>query len=63
MNIQNTILGLALLGLFGLFGHVVVDALSLPTVNVSYSTGECVEVEGEGSCDDMPEKYVKRWVE
>ncbi len=37
-------------------------AISLPIVQVSHSTGECVQVIGKGSCDELPEKYTKEWV-
>jgi len=42
---------------FTVAGH-----LSLPTVQVSNSTGECVRVLPEGSCDNLPPKYVREWV-
>lgn len=59
--------GLAVLGV------VVVDALDLPEVRVSYGTGRCVEVvdhraahqgvESEWSCDRLPPRYERVWVQ
>ena len=42
-------------------------AVSLPTVEFSYSTKECVRIiESDGSVhlcpDDLPEKYLSSWV-
>lgn len=43
------------------------DAMNIPDVMVSYSTGECVEVlnykeDDKYSCIDMPSKYNHMWV-
>ena len=40
----------------------VAGYFSLPTVQISNSTGECVRVLPEGSCDSLPSKYVQEWV-
>lgn len=40
----------------------VMGYFSLPTVQVSNSTGECVRVLPEGSCDRLPPKYVREMV-
>jgi len=40
----------------------VMGYFSLPTVQISNSTGECVRVLPEGSCDNLPPKYVQEWV-
>lgn len=40
----------------------VVGYFNLPTVQVSQTTGECVRVLPEGSCDNLPDKYVREVV-
>ena len=40
----------------------VAGYFSLPTVQVSHSTGECVRVLPEGSCDNLPAKYAREVV-
>lgn len=57
----------------GLLVRGVVDALDLPEVRVSYGTGQCVEVvdhvalhhgvESEWSCDRLPARYERVWVQ
>ncbi len=57
----------------GLAVRGVVDALDLPEVRVSYGTGQCVEVvdhralhhgvESEWSCDRLPPRYERAWVQ
>lgn len=47
--------------------QILLSAMALPDVHVSYSSGECVEVlnyvEGENySCENMPEKFNHVWV-
>ena len=41
--------------------------LNMPEVEVSHATGECVRVvyaDGKtGSCDEMPERFDRVWVE
>lgn len=36
---------------------------SIPLVYFSHSTGECVQVIGEGSCESLPKRYEHLWVE
>lgn len=40
----------------------VAGYFSLPTVQVSHSTGECVRVLPEGNCDNLPSKYAREVV-
>lgn len=40
----------------------VAGYFNLPTVQVSHSTGECVRVLPEGSCDNLPNKYAREVV-
>ena len=40
----------------------VAGYFSLPTVQISHSTGECVRVLPENGCDEIPKKYKKEWV-
>lgn len=40
----------------------VAGYFSLPTVQISHSTGECVQVIPKGSCDNLPSKYVREVV-
>lgn len=40
----------------------VAGYFNLPTVQVSNSTGECVRVLPEGSCDNLPSKYAREVV-
>lgn len=57
----------------GLAARSVVEALDLPEVRVSYGTGQCVEVvdhralhhgvESEWSCDRLPPRYERVWVQ
>lgn len=57
----------------GLAVRGVVDALDLPEVRVSYGIGQCVEVvdhralhhgvESEWSCDRLPPRYERVWVQ
>lgn len=57
----------------GLAVRSVVEALDLPEVRVSYGTGQCVEVvdhralhhgvESEWSCDRLPPRYERVWVQ
>lgn len=47
------------------FSTVLFDAVSTrgQTVQMSWSTKECVKVvSGEGSCDNLPERYQIEWV-
>jgi hypothetical protein len=54
--------GVAVAGLF----LVVLNAVSMPDVMVSYSSGECVEVvnysDDNFSCDNLPSRYNHVWV-
>lgn len=52
----------------GMFMYAINNAVSLPDVHFSYSTGECVEVinyaEGHKyTCDNQPTKFYHVWVE
>jgi len=40
----------------------VAGYFSLPTVQISHSTGECVQVIPNGSCDNLPPKYAREVV-
>ncbi|MCA1800510.1 MAG: hypothetical protein LC687_04680 [Actinobacteria bacterium] len=62
MNVANILLGMMLAGLLSLLALTVINAFSLPLVHMSHSSGECVLVEGPGSCEQMPEKYTVVWV-
>lgn len=53
--------------LLGLIPAMVVVGLhvwaSTPVVHFSWSTQQCVEVVfGEGTCDNLPEKFERVWV-
>lgn len=61
-TIQDGLLVIFCAALFISFGALFVSVLSLPTVQVSNSTGACVSVLPEGSCDQLPRKYVREWV-
>lgn len=37
-------------------------SIRLPVMQVSHSTGKCVKVLPEGSCDNPPKKYIQEWV-
>ncbi len=55
----------ALLAVLGSAVFVVLgDALSLPVVEYSYSSGECVRVIGPTlyTCDNLPRRYQHVWV-
>lgn len=45
---------------------IVIQYVSTPVVVISHSTGQCVKViseQGEDSCTNLPEKYIKEWSE
>lgn len=56
--------GLVFGGLFLiLLVHVFINYMSLSIVEFSHTTGECMQVVvGEGSCDNLPERYIHQWV-
>ena len=41
---------------------IAVDLIGLPVVSRSWSTGECVRVDGPASCAALPDRYHERWV-
>ena len=51
----------------GTLGYITNDALAMPDVHVSYSTGECVEVinyaDTDYSCENYPVKFNHVWVQ
>lgn len=44
------------------FGYMTLQAFDVPVVYKSHSTGQCVQVFGAGSCDDLPKRYDLVWV-
>ncbi len=61
--ILSIALGSLLVWVVSIFIYLLVTSVSLPVVSFSHSTGECVSVEPEGSCDAVPTKYIHQWVE
>jgi hypothetical protein len=53
--------------LLGTFAYALDQALKMPDVHFSYSTGACVEVinytDEQFSCEDYPVKFNHVWVE
>ena len=43
--------------------YLIYQQATLPIVLVSNSSGECVAVIPEGSCDEMPDFYSREWVQ
>ena len=65
INLEDFLDGALILGAAAsviALAFAVAGYFSLPTVQVSHSTGECVRVLPEGSCDNLPSKYVQEWV-
>ena len=56
--ICGAVLALIMMGGF----MILVIALDMPVVYLSTRSGECVRVEGGGSCEDMPARYHRVWV-
>ena len=59
--------GVIFVGLLGLGAYAGNEALKMPDVHFSYSTGNCVKVvnytDEEFSCENYPVKYNHVWVE
>ena len=55
MRIENLLMSIVALAML-FFG--LMYALSLPEVHISNSTGECVRIIPQGSCDDLPRFYL-----
>lgn len=64
--LRAALLGAALLAL-GAFAWAILDAVDLPTVYESHTTGKCVRVElsdgSLGDCSNLPGRYHHVWVE
>lgn len=66
-KVQSVLAGLGLAFILCLFMNAVENAVNMPDVYVSYSTGECVKVlnyveEDQYSCENLPSKYNQVWV-
>lgn len=66
-KVQSVLAGLGLAFILALFVNAVENAVNMPDVYVSYSTGECVKVlnyveEDQYSCENLPSKYNQVWV-
>lgn len=71
--LSHAVLLVAVIGLVALTLHQLVVWLDRPEVQVSHTTGMCVEVvdyraraegrESEWSCDRLPESYQRIWVQ
>ena len=63
---KNVFYGAVFFGLIGLGVYAGNEALKMPDVHFSYSTGECVEVKNytdeQFSCDNYPIKFNHVWV-
>lgn len=63
MNMMNDLLLGVLMMVLLVVGVVSIkNSLQLPTVEMSNSTGKCVRVIGEGSCESLPVRYHHVWV-
>ena len=58
MKITEIVIGLSV-ALFFLYAAITWAAI--PTVVISHSTGECVEVLPVGDCGKLPAKYSIQW--
>jgi TRAP-type mannitol/chloroaromatic compound transport system permease small subunit len=55
--------GLILCAIAFIVGAVLAFAWAdMPIVQFSWKSGECVQVIGAGSCDNLPKKYEHQWV-
>jgi len=65
--LKNIGYGVIFVGLLGLGAYAGNEALKMPDVHFSYSTGNCVKVvnytDEEFSCENYPVKYNHVWVE
>ena len=63
---SSLINGVLLVSIVSLAVIAVNSAMSIPDMEVSYSTGECVSVINYGdtdySCENQPQKYNHIWV-
>ena len=49
--------------IYAALGYLMKRTIDMPVVYVSWTTMECVKVEPKGSCNDMPERYNRIWVQ
>jgi len=61
--IARIVLALSVTASMYLCALFTVNQAMLPVVHVSATSGECVRVVGDGSCDDLPEFYSRVWVQ
>ena len=63
MKIRYLLFILAVPVLLWAFVRAMDSVANMPVVYESYSAGECVKVEGAGSCENLPDRYIHQWMQ